>query len=257
MIDKDVAGFFNDMSEEDREKIKKATDVTSSEGNRSKIDVPGKYRVAVRANAWDDKESGVMNMLPRLSVSKKKKSLMLQMSLEVVDGTELVSVGSTIFHNIVLVPSKGADNDKISGTLRLMKPQLVALTGNEDIDVSNLDWVAKHLIAEFKKGDKGYVVSKDHEMKNEVMITVDETIYEGKTRCQVINLSKAGPAEVSESVQVKHSADTRAATEDVVAESAITEDAAATPVTESSVADAMADDVLDTTAMTDGETPDC
>ena len=149
MIDQEVAGFFNEMNEEDRDRIKKATDATSSEGNRQSINVPGKYRVAVRTSAWDDKESGKFNMLPRLSVSKTK-SLMLQMSLEVVDGTEFVSKGSTIFHNIVLVPSKGATNDKINGTLRLMKPQLVALTGNEDIDVSNLEWVSNHLIAEFK-----------------------------------------------------------------------------------------------------------
>ena len=250
MIDQDVMGFFNEMSEEDREKIKNETNNANSEGRMPQIDVPGKYRVKVRTAAWDNKDDGIMNMFPRLTVSKKAKSLMLQVSLEVVDGTEMVPKGATIFHNIVLVPSKGATNDKISGTLRLMKPQLVALTGNEDIDVSNMEWISKNLIAEFTKDGDNYKVSKMHSMIKEVMITVDETIYEGKERCEVISLRKAGPAEVSESIKVKNSSDSKSATEDAVAEA---EDV----VTEDSIADAMADDVLDTAAMSDENIPDC
>jgi len=250
MIDGTIRDHFDSLTEEDRKEIRTTTDQASSEGTPQKIEVPGRYRVKARSFAWRNKDTKEMDMFPKLTIAKKTKALMLQLSLAVVDGTDLVSAGSTVFHNIVLTPAKGATKEKVGNTVRLMKPQLVALTGLDSIDVGNIGWVEDHLVTEYKEVDDKFELVKEHKMNQEVMAVIDETLYEGKSQYQIKSLSKAMPGDKSVSYIVEKSEENSEVvqpTEDAVANNAANEEDAASD---------MASTVIDVSHMEEDGTPD-
>ena len=130
-------------------------------------------------------------------ISDKTKSLMLLISLKVADGAPGAPKGSSILTNIVLSPIKGADKKTLENTIRLMKPRIVALTGEENISITP-EWIDEWLVPEFaKKPEGGYELVKDHKMKKQVMVIIEDDLYENKAVLKVKSIMKAQPGDKS------------------------------------------------------------
>lgn len=197
MSDVDVlAGFYDEQTDEQKASQQAATDEAASEKSQN-LKVSGTYRMV--ANTFTYEKDNKRVIFPRLEVSDKKKVLMLVVSLEVVDGTPEAPKGSSTLTNIVLSPAKGAGIKKIQSTVSMMKPKIVALTGESKIQLSK-EWVAEFLTVQYDIDDAGKAtLVKDHKMKQEVMVELEDDEYKNKPTLNVVSIRKALPGEKSRS----------------------------------------------------------
>lgn len=145
--------------------------------------------------AWRDKNENKCTS-PTLRVSERKKSLMLVISLKVADSTPPVLKGSSIMTNIVISPAAGANQETIDNTMRLMKPRLSALLGHDNISITP-EWIDQNLIPEFKEENNQFVLVRDHKLKQKVMVTVEDDVYENKPVLKVAQIVPAQPGDKS------------------------------------------------------------
>lgn len=188
--------FFNNQSEDEQRERQASVDQASSESGSLPLKVSGSYLMEVATFAFTDKKSKKMRTSPELKVSETKGSLMLVLSLRVVDGAPGVPKGSSIITNIVLSPAKGANKETLDNTMRLMKPRVAALTGQKSISVTS-DWIEEWLLPKFEDKNGKYTMIKDHKMKEKVMVIVDDDIYLEKPVLAVKQIMKAQPGDKS------------------------------------------------------------
>lgn len=187
----DLDLFFSQESQDNIQAMQESMDNAKARTDRSYV-YPGKYVMKIASFAWEDKKTKEDKCVPSF-VKTEKGALLLNIALTVDDdGTEQVPAGSSIFHNLVIVPKT---KDKMPGTAKMLKPVLAALIGTDDIKI-DYDWLNEHCVVAYERDSNGkYVMTKDHKMTNRVYVTVDEEIgNNGKKRnvVQFINRYKNG-----------------------------------------------------------------
>lgn len=195
-MDKAARKFFDSQSEEQKRAQQKSVDDASSEPQqRINLALSGKYLMEVPTFAWRDKNENKCTS-PGLRVSERKKSLMLVISLKVADGVEYAPKGASTMTNIVISPAAGANQETIDNTMRLMKPRLAALLGHDNISITP-EWIEQNLIPEFKEENNQFVLVRDHKLKQKVMVTVEDDVYENKPTLKVVQIVPAQPGDKS------------------------------------------------------------
>lgn len=213
----DVAGaFFNDLGNKAGEVAGLVDQASSTGNNRAEINVCGQYLVQARSFVMDMKEKG-LKAIPNLSRSESEKSkgaLLLNLSLEVVDGTEAVPKGATIWHTIYLAQGPNADTEKQRKTVDFMKPQICALTGLEKFTLDQ-NFVTEYLTVDYDPKTKK--VTRDHKMKKPVMIVVDTYVNPttGVVKFTVKSLRRANAGDKSVSVKSESNTSAEASLESV------------------------------------------
>jgi hypothetical protein len=177
-----ISEFYGRQSKEDIEKLNTSFSIASSTQN-VRLTVSGKYKMKVKN--FIVMKNDLLIIYPKLSVSQKKGSLILTIMLETVDSTDTVLKGSTILHNLTLVPREGSAKDLYINTARMVKPQLFALTGGKELDLSNPQKVIKELTFSYKKEDGKFIITNDHIMKGEIMVDVVDGWYNNAPKVQV------------------------------------------------------------------------
>ncbi|HUX80698.1 MAG TPA: hypothetical protein VMW10_13290, partial [Alphaproteobacteria bacterium] len=125
-----VLDFFNKHGQEGADAVENSFDSADSQ-QRVKLSLSGRYRM--RVTTFGYVKDNKFKSFPNIYESPKKKALMLTVSLRVVDGTDLVPKGASLFHNITLAPAPGAKPETIETIARMSKPQIVALYGKDEI----------------------------------------------------------------------------------------------------------------------------
>lgn len=193
-MNKQLSDFYSQHG--DQAKVaKEILDESSSTPMSPKLDVSGRYLMRVDTRTYLDKDTKEIRYSPEITVSKTKGSLILTISLVVVDGTNLVPKGSYIITTLVLMPKPGASEEKFINTMRMLKPRLVALLGTEDIDIGDGEWVEENLLPKFE----GQKLLRDHKMKNLVMVNVEDDVYNDSPTLKVTSIVAAKPGDHSES----------------------------------------------------------
>jgi len=190
----EIAGkFFADQKSEQLKAAQAAMDGASGEERKTvPIDLPGNYLCEVATFAFT--KEGKDRQFPELYISDEKKSLNMTVVLKVVDGTDKVPKGASIFSNITLCPGGDTfDQDTADKIMSFTKPKLITLTGCTKINLTP-DWIDEWLIPTFEKKDKTFILVKDHKMKNKVMAVVD---YDKKGNIAVKSFTKALPTDHS------------------------------------------------------------
>lgn len=197
MSDNVLQDFFNDQSEEEQKARQASVDQASSEGMSVPLKVSGTFLMEVGTYAFPDKKTKEMRTSPELKISETKGSLMLLVSLRVIDSAPGVPKGSSILTNIVLSPAKGANKETMDNTMKLMKPRIVALTGEENISITS-DWFDEWLLPKFEVEKNGkYKMIKDHKMKKQVMVVIEDDVYNDKPTLAVKSIIRAQPGDKS------------------------------------------------------------
>lgn len=189
--------FIDSQTEEEKKLRQQSMDNASAEGGALPLKVSGTYLMEVATFAYKDKKNNKMRVSPEVFISDTKKSLNLKINMRVVDGTPQAPRGSSIFMNLVLSPSKGADQTKIDNVNRMLKPRLAVLTGEKNIKLS-AEWLEEWLIAKFEERDGQYQMVKDHKMKQKFLAIIEDDVYNDKDTLRVASLLEA--AENSKSV---------------------------------------------------------
>jgi hypothetical protein len=180
--DRLIQDFYGRQTKEDVEKISTSFSIASSTQN-VRLTISGKYRMRVKNFIALKNEQLII--YPKLYVSPKKGSLILTIMLETVDYTDKVLQGSTILHNLALVPREGSSKELYLNTARMVKPQLFALTGCKDLDLSNPQKTIKELTFSYINENGKFTITKDHIMKNEVMVDIIDGWYNNAPKVQV------------------------------------------------------------------------
>jgi len=196
MSDNVLQNFFNTQTEEDQKAREESIKQASSEGGSLPLKVSGAFLMEAGTYAFTDKKTKEMRTSPELKVSDTKGSLMLFLSLKVVDGAPGAPKGSSILTNIVLSPATGANKQTLDNTMNLMKPKLVALTGESSISVTP-EWIDEWLLPKFVSENGKYKMVKDHKMKRQVMVIVEDDVYNDKPTLSVKAIIKSQPGDKS------------------------------------------------------------
>jgi len=191
--------FFDGQTEEEAKARQDAANKASTEAGSLALKVSGQYLMEVGTFAYPDKKDEKKKKMltsPMLKLSETTNSLMLVISLKVVDGTPQAPKGSSIMTNIVLSPAKGAGPDTLEKTMKFMKPKISALTGEENITI-DAKWIEEWLIPKFEDKDGKYELIKDHKMKKKVMVVIEDDFYNNKPTLKVTQIRKATAGEKS------------------------------------------------------------
>ena len=191
MSDNVAQDFFNKQSEEEQKALQDSVDNASSEGKAilNKLKVSGSFLMEVQTFIFKDNK-GKMKKMPNYDVSSTKGSLILTVPLAVVDECPGVPKGSSIITTITLCPAPGADQTKRDNVSNMMKPQIVALTGEESISMTP-EWFDEWLVPKYEEKNGRYNLIKDHKMKNKVMVLTEMEEYQGKIKPVVKYITKA------------------------------------------------------------------
>lgn len=171
-MSKESSSFF--QSNTQIGKTQQAIDSASSTGDRAAaITVPGSYIMKVKT-VVAKKKDGELLISPRIGLSdsaKSKGALQLNILLEVVEGTEAVPVGSTIFNTITLAQPDGATDEKIRNTSSFMKPIVCALIGKDRFDLTP---ESVNELMEIEYDEQTLKVTKTHGLTQNVMVSCEE-----------------------------------------------------------------------------------
>ncbi len=196
MSDDVLKNFFNNQSEEEQQARQASVDNASSEASSLPLKVSGSFLMEVGTYAFTDRKLKTMRTSPEYKISETKGSLMLLLSLRVVDGAPGVPKGSSILTNIVLSPATGANKETLDNTMNLMKPKIAALTGEKKISIT-ADWFDEWLVPKFVEEDGKYKLIKDHKMKKQVIVIVEDSVYNDKPVLAVKSIITAQPGDKS------------------------------------------------------------
>jgi len=176
-----LGNYFADVNEEDARKMGDVLDRTSSQ-ERGEMK-PGKYVMDVLTFAGNEKGDGSRYISPHVVISSKAKSLMLNFALKVADeGTRSVPNGTMVLHRIVLAPAAGADQKKVENTFKMMKPQIAALTGVEDLKLTE-SFIREYFTIDSEFDSSGKLkVLRPHKMLNKVYVTIEEAFNENTNK---------------------------------------------------------------------------
>jgi hypothetical protein len=200
-MSEELHGFFSAQDEEQKELQQSSMNGASSEEKSQRITIPGRYKCEVATFAYRENVTNKLKIFPSVFISEKKKSLNLTISLRTVESLPKVPKGSSIFCNIVLCPNS-KDKEAIDKTMRFTKPRLAALTGTDNISVTEA-WFAEWLLPKYEERGKELVLVRDHKMKQQVMVMVDEELgQDSQIRTVVKSISKVAPGDVSELYEV-------------------------------------------------------
>ena len=190
-----------------QEAVSEASDVDS---HRERLSVSGRYRMRVDTYAYTKTvDSGTeVVVMPNIKESAKG-SLLLTFSLSVVDGTDVVPAGANRVANIVLLPAPGANAETIANTAKMMKPRLSALLGHSDICLSDLSWIEQNLLPEFQEKGAMFKLVRDHKMKNEVMVTWEDDVWNNELTLKLKSIAPALPGDKSVSNVASPSGDSQ------------------------------------------------
>lgn len=169
----DALSIFS--SNEDYAKTKELADKTSDEQQGHAIATPGTYRVKVKS-MMSKKEGN--RTWPSFSISDRdntKGDLILNLLFECVDGTDAVQPGDTIFAKVFVAKDAGADEKKKANTIKYAKPVLHVLLGKKKTVSYDNAFLGANFTAGFDETGK---VVRDHMMKDEIMVVVEERYNE-------------------------------------------------------------------------------
>jgi len=196
---KNVLEFFNKHGKEGANAVEDSFSKADSQ-QRVDLAISGRYRMKVATFGYQ--KDNEFKSFPNMYESSKKKALMLTVSLRVVDGTQLVPKGASMFHNITLAPAPGAKPETVEAIARISKPQLVALYGKDDIKAT-AEWLIENCLPVFEKEDDSYKLKKDHNLKSEVMVEVVDDYYNNRESLRVNSIFPASPTDKSVTNQPK------------------------------------------------------
>lgn len=196
---KNVLDFFNKHGQEGADAVAESFDSADSQ-QRVDLAISGRYRMKVATFGYQ--KDNEFKSFPSMYESSNKKALMLTISLRVVDGTQLVPKGASMFHNITLAPAPGAKPETIEAIARISKPQLVALYGKDNIKATP-EWLIENCLPVFEKEGDSYKLKKDHNLKAEVMVEVIDDYYNNRETLKVNSIFPASPTDKSATNQPK------------------------------------------------------
>jgi len=155
--------YFDQQSEEE---LKKFNETEGSDAPDTSLFPDGTYLMQVKP-FYSEKKKMVW---PSFYTSDKKGALMLRVVFESIGDTENTKAGKLLFHNVYIAPKPGSDMDAIAKAARMSKPVFKALLGTDDF-MPNKEWVDRCSI-EYKTDPK-FEVTKDHIMKEKVMVKIE------------------------------------------------------------------------------------
>lgn len=155
--------------------------------NDASIDWPGRYRVKVKSVRKKDGSK----QWPGLNKDSKGRwvySLIFSQS----DSHPTSPKGASVFHNIYVVSEPGATDEKKANTAKFAKPQLVALSGDRDFQLKDLQ----------VKGCDTYgpdgAITRPHAFTAEYMVDVSIRVTDdGKQVPQIDGIERAKEGEVT------------------------------------------------------------
>jgi len=208
MGNQSLKDFYDQQTDADRSANKESVGSagTESSGKTVKVGVSGKYLMEVNDIAFV--KDGELKVFPTYGFAKTG-SLMITLNLVVVDGTDLVPKGASIFTNIPILPSNGASKETHDNIAKVMKPKIFALTGQKDFDVS-IKWVEEDLLPTYEDKDGKAVLVKDHKMKKQIMVDIEDGVYEGRPTLNVNNMYPVKEGDKSESTKHAPGIETKA-----------------------------------------------
>lgn len=161
------------------------------------IKKPGTYLVKIDGYAKKDKEDeNNLTIYPGIRKSPKKGTRMLHIKFSVVDGAPGVPKGSSIYTSIPVLP-KSPNKEALENILKVMRPRVQVLVGKENKIYMNAKWLREFLTAEYELKDDKPVLVRDHKMKNNVLIVVDEDEYKNDGSMKVVDILPAEKDSVS------------------------------------------------------------
>lgn len=185
-----VKDFLNEQTSQDAQN---SMDNASSH-ERLTLSVSGKYRMAVDTFGYvKDNEP---KMFPCFDRSSQKGVLQLVIPLRVVDGTPEAPKGSLMFFNINIAPAPGAKKETLQTMARMAKPKLVAMLGHDQIKM-DAGWLVANLTPAFDRNGDEMTMSRDHKLKQEVMVTVEDDFYNNKPKLKVTTIVAASDIDCS------------------------------------------------------------
>lgn len=153
----------------------------------SKIDWPGRYRVKLKSVR---KKDGSQNW-PGLSQDSSGRWI-YNVIFAQVDSHPLSPKGASAFDNIYVIAAPNATDEKKSNTAKFAKPKLVALSGNRDFKLANLQTEGCDTYGPDGK------ISVHHKFSGEYMIDVSVRLTEeGKQMTQVDAIEAAKDGDVT------------------------------------------------------------
>ena len=193
----DLGAFFSAQTEEEKKTIADGVANASSEGRAGKVMFPGTYVMKVNEFTWTDKQTHETRKSPDVKITRKG-ALILDISLEVCDnGTPQVPKGSSIYHSITLLPTKGSDEKKFANTAKFMKPAMAALLGHDKISITE-EWLKENCQIEFVNKVGKITITKSHKLIKEVYVKVDIVPDQNsRPKLKVVQLMKLMPGDKS------------------------------------------------------------
>ena len=179
MSENELENFFNSQSEEEQKALQESIDSASSEGKIKgvKLKASGSFLMEVPTYAFKDKKTGEMITKPGYKRSETKGVMSLSLPLVVSDGCEGAPKGASLITNIVISPAPGANKETRDKFMSMMKPKIVALTGEESISMT-AKWFDEWIFPEYEEKDGKFNLIKDHKMKNKVMVITELVEWE-------------------------------------------------------------------------------
>jgi hypothetical protein len=192
-----------------------AIDAASATGGRSEqVQVAGTYLMKVKTIVAKKKDGSLL-VVPRFETSTSKKSegaLQCNIALEVVDGTEAVPAGSTLFNTITMAQPSGAPAEKVVNTAKFMKPVVCALIDRDDFEF-NPGFVTEYMTIDYNENT--LKITRDHKMTGLVMCVCEEySKQNGTIGIKVKSIRKAKPGEKSVSIKREPTSEAELATMD-------------------------------------------
>jgi len=193
--------FFSSQKSEEKQLVKESVASASDKepGKSVAISHPGNYLCKVSTVGYIDKATDSIRTFPEAYIATTK-SLNLNVRLETIEATPEVPVGSSVFMNITLLPVPQT-KENIDKVMKFTKPRIVALTGEKEINITP-EWVEEFLLPKFERDGAKVTMVKDHKMKQNVMIIVDEVVRNDKRRMEVKSVFIPQPGDKSTSLKI-------------------------------------------------------
>ena len=190
--------FLGSVSAEDKEKIQKTTDDASAEGRSKPLKVSGKYRMKVDTLGFFGKDDKVPVLFPSLQKAKESGTLQLVVRLSTTESTDQVKAGSyiSVYVPLIAAPKHEGESEekhqkRVQGTQSMCKRYLATLLGTTEIRVVDPNWIATNLLPSFNIDANKITVVRDHKMKNELFVTVEDDVWDNKPTWKVVDISAA------------------------------------------------------------------
>lgn len=170
----DVKNFFNDQNKEEIQGMVKNAPKEDQGGfiKNKQVKFGGRFKMVADTVAFIG-EDGAPVVLPRLQETKNG-DLMAVVRLAMVNSVKDLNPGDYVTLYQVFMAKSGSDTEKIAKFINMSTPKIRFLTGVDEPNISDYNWVHNYMTIDYneKKGSRQCEVTRDHKMKEVVMVTI-------------------------------------------------------------------------------------